>query len=415
LLPLLSHRRAAAAGGGMDYPNLKRSAVAGDLPEDPLAEILARVPIRSLCRSKCVAKTWRDLIEDPFHRKKLPQTLQGYFLITRDTCGPHIGYASLLARPARRQIDPSLSFLTKLPGFESLTFLDSCNGLLIFEHMEKSLGYVVCNPTTKQWGAVPRYAPPPCSSSLMYDTPMYLVFDQAVSSHFHLVQFVWGWEELEERFVVDEELSTSVNVYSSESGQWIHIESGWFTHGLQKWHHLGSCCAVLNGMLYFIVYGNYKADQIAAVDVQEVTRKIIPVPIMAGTKRWPKRGCVAQSQGCLHYINKAADAQLSIWVLEDYDTQKWVLKHSVSFMELFAKLSHQQSHRGRKKDYSVVAMHPDANVIFIVQDWNQKLISYDMDHKLVSVIRTLENDTSTMHVVPYVPCFLESPALTNKH
>ncbi|KAG0541951.1 hypothetical protein BDA96_02G060500 [Sorghum bicolor] len=348
----------------MDYPNLKRSAVAGDLPEDPLAEILARVPIRSLCRSKCVAKTWRDLIEDPFHRKKLPQTLQGYFLITRDTCGPHIGYASLLARPARRQIDPSLSFLTKLPGFESLTFLDSCNGLLIFEHMEKSLGYVVCNPTTKQWGAVPRYAPPPCSSSsLMYDTPMYLVFDLAVSSHFHLVQFVWGWEELEERFVVDEELSTSVNVYSSES----------------------------------------------------VTRKIIPVPIMAGTKRWPKRGCVAQSQGCLHYINKAADAQLSIWVLEDYDTQKWVLKHSVSFMELFAKLSHQQSHRGRKKDYSVVAMHPDANVIFIVQDWNQKLISYDMDHKLVSVIRTLENDTSTMHVVPYVPCFLESPALTNKH
>ena len=60
-------------------------------------------------------------------------------------------------------------------------------------------------------------------------------------------------------------------------------------------------------------------------------------------------------------------------------------------------------------------MHPDGNVVFIVGDWNIKLISYEMDHKLMSVIETLEMDTSAMHVVPYVPCFSESPALTNKH
>jgi hypothetical protein len=128
-----------------------------------------------------------------------------------------------------------------------------------------------------------------------------------------------------------------VNVYSSESGQWIHIKSGWYKHDLEEWHHLGSWCAVLNGMLHFITYANYKADQIAAVDVQGVTQKIIPAPIMTRTKRWPEPGYIAQSQGCLHYINKAANAQLCIWVLEDYDTHKWVLKHSVSFMDCLEK------------------------------------------------------------------------------
>jgi hypothetical protein len=37
---------------------------------------------------------------------------------------------------------------------------------------------------------------------------------------------------------------------------------------------------------------------------------------------------------------------------------------------LFGKMS-RQSCASCNNDYSVVAMHPDANVVFIVQDWNQ--------------------------------------------
>uniref|UniRef100_K3ZX52 F-box domain-containing protein n=1 Tax=Setaria italica TaxID=4555 RepID=K3ZX52_SETIT len=60
----------------------KRSAGAvASLPDDPLVEILSRVPVKSLCRFKCVSKAWRDLIADPLHRKKLPQTLEGFFFL----------------------------------------------------------------------------------------------------------------------------------------------------------------------------------------------------------------------------------------------------------------------------------------------------------------------------------------------
>jgi hypothetical protein len=46
--------------------------VAG-LPEDPLVEILSRVPLRSLCRSECVSKAWHNLIANPIHHCKAPR------------------------------------------------------------------------------------------------------------------------------------------------------------------------------------------------------------------------------------------------------------------------------------------------------------------------------------------------------
>ncbi|XP_022679970.1 uncharacterized protein LOC111256353 [Setaria italica] len=79
------HLRLLVALGGMDCSKRSAGAVAS-LPDDPLVEILSRVPVKSLCRFKCVSKAWRDLIADPLHRKKLPQTLEGFFFLG-DRCG----------------------------------------------------------------------------------------------------------------------------------------------------------------------------------------------------------------------------------------------------------------------------------------------------------------------------------------
>ncbi|KAK3126578.1 hypothetical protein QOZ80_7AG0558750 [Eleusine coracana subsp. coracana] len=158
-------------------------------------------------------------------------------------------------------------------------------------------------------------------------------------------------------------------------------------------------------MLHFIISGQ---GEIAAVDVQGTTEKLVIVPKLEEGNCWGLPGYIAQSQGHLHYINQEFDARLSIWVLEDYDAKKWVLKHRV---KLFGK----RRPMGCKNGYHVVAMHPDGNVIFIVQSWNLKLISYDMDHKLVRVIGTVKDESCVEHVMPYVPHFFESSVLRNKH
>ena len=98
--------------------------------------------------------------------------------------------------------------------------------------------------------------------------------------------------------------------------------------------------------------------------------------------------------------------ELSIWVLQDYNKEEWVLKHSVSFLQLFGRTSFQVEH-----DYNVVAIHPDRNMIFFVQhwEWDLKLKSYDMDSKEVRTLRTL--GVGRQNILPYVPYFMESLVL----
>ncbi|KAG0541949.1 hypothetical protein BDA96_02G060300 [Sorghum bicolor] len=115
------------------------------------------------------------------------------------------------ARSMPLDIDSAFSFLTEQNGNHNLILLDSCNGLLLFGHQrklwyhEQASGYIVCNPTTKQWEAVP-----PCGSpqGLIHT---YLAFNPVVSSHFHLVQFQKASVYLE---------SMSVHTYSSKTGTW---------------------------------------------------------------------------------------------------------------------------------------------------------------------------------------------------
>ena len=168
----------------MERPK-KSGAVAG-LPDDPLVEILSRVPVKDLHRSKCVSKGWRDLIADPLHRRKLPQTLQGFF-----PSGPGESYIPFinLFGGSPPPVDTSLSFLKKLPGIHQIWLRGSCNGLLLFNHYTSlhELGYIVFNPATEQWAAVPSEHTPMDKHGRWKHT--FLVFDPAVSSHFQLVIF----------------------------------------------------------------------------------------------------------------------------------------------------------------------------------------------------------------------------------
>lgn len=128
------------------------------------------------------------------------------------------------------------------------------------------------------------------------------------------------------------------------------------------------------------------------------------------------------SQGCLHYINNETpddDEEIDgdgfgctepsfcgvlIWVLEDYERQQWVLKDTVSFSKLFGE--------SYVDNYDVVGIHPDHSLVFLVQFWDQKLISYHMGSKEVRDLCTLGHDYEC--ITPYVPCFSELLAPENK-
>ena len=108
---------------------------------------------------------------------------------------------------------------------------------------------------------------------------------------------------------------------------------------------------------------------------------------------------------------------LSIWILEDYGTNEWTLKHNVSMLNVFGLTDIQFGFLDCDSDYTVIAIHPKWNMIFFVGK-QRTIIAYHMDHRKVHVIPTLvirysrcrvmKEDMSKSYYIPYVPLFSDS-------
>ncbi|CAL4915129.1 unnamed protein product [Urochloa decumbens] len=174
-------------------PPEKRNPVA-TLSDDLLIKILRRLPVRSVCRFKCVSRSWRNLISDRANRKKLPHTLTGFFY--RSLSGERFlisaHHFTNVTGKGIPFIFPSFSFLPH-PSDE-VVLLDSCNGLLLCRCFEPGphegdgvppFHYAVCNPATEKWMMLPdgSWASGEARTAC-------LGFDPAVSSHFHVVEYV---------------------------------------------------------------------------------------------------------------------------------------------------------------------------------------------------------------------------------
>ncbi|KAG2640478.1 hypothetical protein PVAP13_2KG096100 [Panicum virgatum] len=361
----------------MDFP--KRGGAVAWLPDDLLMEILSRVPVKSLCRFKCVSKTWRELIADPPPPPEAPPDLGGSSAASDGYGGDGCGggghwldsiFIDLVGRSVPL-VDPSFSFPTeKLLGIKHVSILHSCNGLLLLRHSllpynyTPTLGYVVCNPATQEWVAVP-------SSGWVYSGPPE------------------GEDEEDDDWEIADLRPSGERRTLEEGGKSTQLGSFWTI--CPRW-----AAPLCNGVLHFIV-DHIQKDQ-----------DLIVAP-------WSPDCCeseaafLGQSQGhhyCISEQKKGNSAQITIWVLEDYDKEEWVMKHSVSSLQLFGSIKWLVNF-----DYTLVAIHPDRNLIFISHR-GQKLISYNMDSKEAHALSTVREDYD---ITPYVPYFAESPVLSNKH
>ena len=201
-----------------------------------------------------------------------------------------------------------------------------------------------------------------------------LIFDPVISPHFQLIEFCHNPE-------VD-----LVLTYSSKAERWgdrPRERRRWKKGGEWDLHRTVSSMrgsTLFNKLLHLIVSPcSIGPELIAAIDGKGKTRKVLHWGQNHGFPVF-----VGQSKGLLHCLsvsghpdgNSCPMTELSIWVLENYDAEEWKLKHTVSFSELFGRNSCQFG-----SDYNVTTIHPDQNLVFFVQHWDYKLISYDMDRK----------------------------------
>ncbi|KAF7097878.1 hypothetical protein CFC21_099661 [Triticum aestivum] len=122
-------------------------------------------------------------------------------------------------------------------------------------------------------------------------------------------------------------------------------------------------------------------------------------------------GFMQQSQGCLYYAgferdeNDDQDVRLLVYILEDYNSKEWILKHSIETSHLFG---------GRhdvdiEEDFCWIAIHPECNLIFFTLGWDRTFMFYDMDRRQLKEICNLENVNPPY--LPYVPLYEELQSL----
>ena len=103
-------------------------------------------------------------------------------------------------------------------------------------------------------------------------------------------------------------------------------------------------------------------------------------------------------------IDNRNGCRISVWVLEDYASGQWTLKHTTSVQELLRRPCLEN-----EEYYVIVALHPERNLIFLSggMEPEQTLMSYDMDTQKLHVICSVEDEI--LNFRPYVPCFMEWP------
>jgi hypothetical protein len=142
---------------------------------------------------------------------------------------------------------------------------------------------------------------------------------------------------------------------------------------------------------------------IAAVDTEGKTSRRIQMPHHIDSS-----GVIRQSQGrpCAACIGHENGCQLSFWVLEDYASGKWSLKHTASVLELLGRPRLQTGEL-----YMLIAIHPEHNLIFLKGGvrLEETLMSYNMDSKKLQVICPL-GESQVWRFQPYIPCFVERPS-----
>jgi len=254
--------------------------------------------------------------------------------------------------------------------------------------------YIVCNPATKSWIVLPDSGSHGDDGEDNEPLVARLGFDPTVSSHFHVFEFV----------EIDDGTVAGVEIYSSETGAWSYKESQWnYETDLFE----NSPSVFINGLLHFSTI----QFEVVAVDVEGESWWVLPAPEDADDvddrDNWDP-GFLAQYQGHLCYMTWCYNGRdLSIWVLEHYAVDGWVLKRQVTVQQLTEKIS---SPNGCY--YLLITNHPDCNWILYVTGLESTLMAYDMDRNEVHVIQNL-GSRCVMSCIPYVPLYAKS--LADRH
>ncbi|THG18949.1 hypothetical protein TEA_029298 [Camellia sinensis var. sinensis] len=334
---------------------------------DLLTEILLHVLAKSLLRFKCVSMHWLSLISDSqfshnhTHRNN-NSLISGIYFYCKLWMFKELNSVSFHSHSSL----PTLAFLNGVGEGSIPRIVCSCNGLLFCSKVYRKR-YIVCNPTTQKYTALPEPAGT-LSRFLDHKFGAHLAFDPSKSPHYKVVLVHYSFDlrgRSGSSYVID--------IYSSESASWKHIRV------IAPPGHSLRCRVFSNGAIHWMTSTNLyiRFD----VDAKNLARTPMPpYPKILSNDNILHFG---ECHGHLFLIQNQQVLPLRFRILKmDKDYCYWKVKYWINLRpveSIFPEKFHQ---------FSVVCIVKGANEkdFALVFNIYGNFISYNLDRKTWKVL-----------------------------
>lgn len=289
----------------------------GFFPDEIVLQILARLPVKSLFRTKSVCKLWHKLTSDVYFLKLYNKvSMRNPMVLVEVNESSSESRSSLILFDSFRGVSElSLDFVK-----DRIKVRASCNGMLCCSSIPHKGVYYVCNPMTKKYRLLPksrerhvtRFHPDGEATLVGLACNLLTQKYYVVLAGYHR-----SFGHRPERTFIS-------MVYDSESNKWrkfVSSQDDRFTHMNQNQ------VVFTNGALHWLTAS---CSYVLALDLDsEIWRKIeLPNPLTSGNGH---RIYLLDSDGHLSLI-QILDGWMNIWLMIDYVIEDWKLLDSVSLL-----------------------------------------------------------------------------------
>ncbi|KAL0414712.1 UNVERIFIED_CONTAM: F-box protein CPR1 [Sesamum radiatum] len=300
----------------------------GDLPQEILIEIFSRLPLKSVGKCRCLAKSWRKQLSTP------------RFIKSHLTRKPHPENLLLFAPEGIIYSSSTIkedAIWKTLPGLDQCEWtqaVGSCDGLvlMLLDDFEKFL----VNPITLQMVKVPK-------------SPLALKRKESFSMH------GFGYDSSSDDYKVvtlsyydtnnqHRSNDTFVDVYSVKRGVWKRVDSSPYDHVVPPLPHWAMyektlCPGVfLNGAIHWLARSRKPGfpSVISAFNLAQEVFVEIPAPGGVDVQMFVLHK-LAVLGGCLCLIDARENGRMDVWTMKEYGLRESWTKLSIDCEWEFVK------------------------------------------------------------------------------
>ena len=286
----------------------------GFFPDEVILQILARLPVKSLFKTKIVCKLWYRLASDKYFIRLYNEVSAKNPMVLVEISDSTDSKSSLICVDNLRGVSEfSMDFLK-----DRVKVRASCNGLLCCSSIPDKGVYYVCNPMTREFKLLPKSRERPVTR-FYPDGEATLVGLACDLSRNKFNVVLAGYHRT---FGHRPDGTFIYLIFDSDSNKWrkfVSFQEDHFTH-MNK-----NQVVFVNDTLHWLTGS---CSYILALDLDyENWRKIsLPDEVSYGTGN---RVYLLECSGCLSLI-QISDAWMKIWVMKDYERELWHMVDRVS-------------------------------------------------------------------------------------